>query len=41
MIASAIRIVEMIKNAIFWNIVLASVLMLQVGVVKILCEIFI
>lgn len=34
MIASAIRIVEMLKNAIFWNSVL-------VGVVKVLCEIFI
>lgn len=41
MIASALRIVEMLKNAIFWNAVLASVLMLQVGVVKVLCEIFI
>ena len=41
MIASALRIVEMLKNAIFWNSVLVGVLMLQVGVDKVLCEIFI
>jgi hypothetical protein len=41
MIASALRIVEMLKNAIFWNVVLASVLMLQVGFVKVMCELFI
>ncbi len=41
MIASALRIVEMLKNAIFWNSVLVGVLMLQVGVVKVMCEIFI